>query len=548
MKKFLNINRYTSLIAFGILLLIAAGCKKVNTTDNLESPRLFQPGGLTVAAGQTSAKVTWSTPLFGSVTSKKLSYTAQFSRDTTFATVEFTLASDTTGVTITDDKLLVRQKYWVRVKSNATADQAESKWIESSKFSISGPQLFSAIRELEIKETEVTLRFTPNTIGLVKITMTPATGAAVDVALSAADIAAGIKVITGLTPGTAYSAELFDTKSKGYLTFTTLPLTVYTTVLNSGGDLATAIANAATGAVIGLNPGTYSLTSVATAILQKSITIKGTSYNPKDTKVLFKEFTLKGTGAGITLANIEFDGAAPGSAAYFINCTGAVADADASTFTSVTVDNCIVHNITNCFIRANRAAVNLHKIDFIKVNNTLVYDITSSSTYDLFTLDKLNFNRLDITKSTMYNLGRSIINCPTVLTQTPSPIIVINQCDFNNLGTDATKYVILDANANPVNFTMNNSIMANTPRLSGVNAASVRATASTITFNNNNFFKFVTTVGGSTVVSNPTQAANNSTVDLGWTATTSDFTLPAGSALRSSSTIGGAIGDPRWAY
>lgn len=559
MKKIFNTNYYTSLLAFGILLLIAAGCKKVNVTENLDTPRVFKPGSLSVAAGETTAKVTWAASLFSSSAAGKITYTAEFSQDTTFATKEFTLTSDTLGVTATDEKLAVRKKYWVRVKASAPG-QPDSKWVESSKFSISGTQLFLPVRELEIAETFVTLRFKP-TVGLTKITITPASGTATDVTLSASDAAAGIKVITGLTPGTAYSAELFDTKSKGYVEFTTLPLTTYSVVLNAGGDLAGAIASAANGAVIGLNPGTYNLTAVATAILQKSITIKGTSYNPKDTKVLFKEFTLKGTGAGITLANIECDGAAPGSAAYFINLTGAVNDADAATFTSITVDNCIVHNLANCFIRANRAAVNQHKIDFIKVNNTIVYDITVSSTYDLFTLDKLNFNRLDITKSTLYNLGRSVINCPTILTQTPSPIININLCDFNNLGTDASKYVLLDANTNPVSFTMSNSIFANTPRGAGVQTALTRSTGtgSSMTFVNNDLFKTFTTAAATTVVALPTGAAvaNNQSIDLGWTATTTafpatpgtgDFTLPAGSTLRTSSTVGGAIGDPRWAY
>jgi hypothetical protein len=547
MKKVLILNIYHSFFALGILLLVAAGCKKVNESSDLSTPRLFKPGGLTISAGQTSAKITWTTPLF-STTAQKLSYTAAFSKDSLFATTEFTVNSDTTGVTVTDDKLAVRQKYYVRVKANAYADHPESKWIESSGFAISGTQLFKPVRDLEIKETSITLRFTPTT-GLAKITITPLItgGQSTDVALTAADAAAGLKVITGLTAATKYSAELFDTKSKGYLTFTTLELTTYSLVLSSGGDLAGTIASAANNAIIGLNPGTYNLTAAATAVLNKTITLKSTSGNPSDTKVNFKEFTLKGTGAGIRVSGIEFDGAAPGSASYFINLTGAVADADAATFTSITIENCIIHNTANCLIRANRAAVGAHKIDFIKVINTIGYD-NPVSAYDYFTFDKLAFNRLDVTKSTFYNLSRSIINCPTVLTGLPAPVIVIDQCDFNNLGSDATKYVILDANTNPVNFTMQNSIIANVPRVAGVAAAAIRASVGTVAFNNNNVFKFATTPNGTTAVTLPSTAANNKTVDLGWTATTTDFTLPATSELRTFSTSSAAIGDPRWAY
>jgi hypothetical protein len=545
MKKILNINIYSSFLAFSFLLLITSGCKKVNTSTDLSTPRLFKPGAITVSAGQTSAKISWVVPLFAS--GQKLSYTAEFSKDTLFATTDFTLTTDTAGVTATDDKLAVRQKYYVRVKANAYADQPESKWMESSGFSISGTQLFQPVRELEIKETSVTLRFTP-TVGLNKITLTPATGQAVNVALTTTEAAAGLKVLTGLAPATKYSAELFlDTKSKGFLTFTTLPVTVYSVTLNPGDDLAATIAAAANNAIIGLNPGTYNLTAIATPILNKTITLKSTSYNPKDTKVNFKEFTLKGTGAGIKVSGIEFDGIAPGSASYFINLTGAVADADAAQFTSITIENCIIHNTANCLIRANRAAVGAHKIDFIKVTNTIGYD-NPVSTYDYFTLDKLAFNRLDVTKSTFYNLSRSIINCPTVLTGLPAPVMVIDQCDFNNLGSDATKYVILDANTNPVTFTMQNSIIANVPRVAGVAAAAIRASVGTVSFNNNDVFKFVTTLGGTTAVTLPATATNNRTTDLGWNATTTDFTLPATSDLRTFSTTGAAIGDPRWTY
>lgn len=543
MKKLIYTKANTLLLACGLLMAIVAGCKKVNNSDNLGPERIFKPGSVSVSAAQTSARVTWTASLLSD--GKKLTYTAQFSQDTTFATTEFTLTTDSLGLTVTDDKLAVRKKYWVRVKANATGDQPESKWAESSGFQITGVQLFLAVRDLEVKETSATLRFTP-TAGLDKIVLTPASGTATNVTLSATDASAGLKVITGLAAGTAYTAELFQgTKSKGLVTFTTQPLTVYTVKLNSGDNLATAIANAANNDVIGLNPGNYDLTASATAIAGKFITLKSTSSNPADTKVKFKEFDLKGTGAGLNFDGIEFDGAAPGNASYFINLVGATSDSQASAFISITVNNCIVHNTANCFIRGNRGAAGVHTIDFIKVTNTIGYD-NGISTYDYFTLDKLAFNRLEISKSTFYSISRSIINCTTTLTGT-APTIIVNQCDFNNLGSDAGKYVILDASANPVNFTFTNNILANTPRSGGVKSDAVRA-ATISAFSNNNFFNFVTTVGGSTNVALPAQAANNKSVDLGWTATTTDFTLPAGSELRTSSTVGGAIGDPRWAY
>jgi hypothetical protein len=81
-----------------------------------------------------------------------------------------------------------------------------------------------------------------------------------------------------------------------------------------------------------------------------------------------------------------------------------------------------------------------------------------------------------------------------------------------------------------------------------------RATAasSTLYFSYNNTFKLST--GGATpaAVGFPTYSyltmTANRTFDLGWSTTTNDFTLPAGSELRAGGKTGGVIGDPRWAY
>jgi hypothetical protein len=541
MKKIININVYSVLFALASLLLIA-GCKKINTTSDLSTPRIFKPGAVTVVAGQTSAKVTWTNTIL--VTAQKYSYTIQFSKDTLFGSVAFTMHSDTLGVTATDDSLTTKVKYWVRVKTNATATQPESNWAESKQFNITGEYYFLALRELEIKETSATIRFKPNTIA-TKITLT-AGSTSTDYPLSPTEISTGVKVITGLTAGTNYTAEIFAVaKSKGVETLSTLPLTVYTTILNPGADLNAAVAAAANNAVIGLNAGTYDASAIVTPITQKMITIKSTSGNPYDTKVLFKEMTVKGTGAGLKVSGIEFDGTA-GAASYFINFTGAAGDTDPSTYTSITVENCYVHNTANCFIRANRAAVNANKIDFIKVTNTIGYN-NSISTYDYFTLDKLVFNRLDITKSTFYNISRSIVACPTTTTGA-SPVVNIDMSTFNSFGSDATKYVIFDASANPITFSMTNCIIANVPRTAGAQAAAIRATAGVVTFSNNDYFKFTTLPGGTVPITVPNSGVANQTIDLGWTTATTDFTLPATSTLRTASSAGGAIGDPRWAY
>ena len=109
----------------------------------------------------------------------------------------------------------------------------------------------------------------------------------------------------------------------------------------------------------------------------------------------------------------------------------------------------------------------------------------------------------------------------------------------------------MDANANPISFTMQNSIMANTPREATVGTSLLRAatTGSDIVVRNSNLFKLTTGATPEVAQTFPSYVQQSSvqSVDLGWTKTTTTFDLPAASPLRTASTTGGAIGDLRWA-
>ncbi|KQM79103.1 hypothetical protein ASE74_00570 [Pedobacter sp. Leaf216] len=537
---------------FVILLLMTiaiSSCKKEDDAPT-EPARIFKPGDVKISAGETSAKLTWSLPLMS--TGKTFKYSIDFSTDSLFATVNYTTTADTAGVTVTEDNLAVRTKYYARIKANATESQPESKYVRSSAFQLTGIQLFQAIRDIEIKETTAKLYFTPTT-GLTSIVLTPATGAAVTVALNASDVTLGVKAFTTLTAGTKYTAELFaGPKSKGITTFTTLAPTTYTVKLNPGDDLAAAIASAANGAIIGLNPGTYTL-AAATFITQKTITIKSISGNPGDTKVNYKEIDVEGTGAGVTLSGIEFDGTA-GASLYFINFIGSqAANGSAATFTNVVVDNCITHGSTTAFLRGDRGtAVRDFKITGIIVNNSVVYDmgLNGSSAYYTFHLNKMQFTNLNISKSTFYNAGPGLVTASTTYTGDVTPTVSITNSTFNGFGGNA-KYALLDANANPINFTIVNSILANTPKSGTVNAAAIRGTgaASTLRISNSNYFNLSSALTNGTALTFGTATlVSNQSINLGWTAVTTDFTLPAGSPLRTAGSAGGPIGDPKWTY
>jgi len=68
-------------------------------------------------------------------------------------------------------------------------------------------------------------------------------------------------------------------------------------------------------------------------------------------------------------------------------------------------------------------------------------------------------------------------------------------------------------------------------------------------FSYNNTFNFTNGTGTTlTLPTTNTSQAGNQTIALGWVVTTTDFTLPANSPLRTASAASAPIGDPRWTY
>ncbi|OQP61247.1 hypothetical protein A3860_05920 [Niastella vici] len=540
-------NRITINILSGLLLAVAVYAVSCKKNDGLEPPRLFKPQGISVKTTETTATVTWSVPILSK--GQALTYTAEFSQDSTFATAEFSIETDTATITVSDDKIQLRKKYYVRIKANAYDNQPESKWERSSAFSINGEQWFYPIRDVELTETSVVLRWQPNP-QLTHITLFPNKGVMVTHNLTAAELSSGAVKVSGLISDTTYVAELFlGTKSKGILVFKTPAPTVYSVILNSGDDLVAAITNAVNNDVIGLNPGTYTAGTSNFTVLQKTVTVKSISNNPADTKVNFKEFTLRGNGAGINLEGIELDGTASG-ALYFINLTGVAADAEKCAYTQVSVSNCWVHGALTSFMRANRgSAAGDYTMDQILVKNAFVSDIGTNLSYNCFHLDKLLFKTMTVSKSTFYNVGQSLVTASTVLTAIPT--ITFDYCTLNNFGAKNLN-PILNAGSNPIKLNITNSIVANIPKASAtVKPELINATGAgtAVVFSNSNYFNLTNGSGTASTfpATNITMVGNNN-INLGWTTTTVDFTLPANSVLRTVSSAGGAIGDPRWTY
>jgi hypothetical protein len=509
---------------------------------------MFSPGRIDVKTGETKATLSWNPSLF--TEGKAVQYTVQIAKDSSFQTIEKTMVVDTTALTITEDELAIKQKFVARIKANTYNNTPESNWIISPSFSMTGEQIFLNIDPITLKDKSVVLSWRERA-GLTKIVLMPTGGQAQEVTLGATDIAARQKLVTGLTPSTAYKAEIFaGAKSVGIVSFTTKELSVFTTEITDADNLIEVINNAENNDVIGLKPGTYSYITENLTITNKHITLRSTSGDWKNTKVLFKEITLKGTGAGVRIMGLEFDGT-PGAASYFLNLVGLNAEAEAATFKSIWVENSVIHGTANCLIRANRAAANDHKIESIKFDNTVAYD-NGASTYNYFSLNKLEFKSLQLLNSTFYNTARAFIGWETNMTVSAMPTILISQTTINGFGFGNRNNILFDANGNVVDFMMQNSIVANVPKpgqtLSG--SSLLRAgTGSNVKVEYSNLFNLNNGATPAVDLTFPSlvQQTSVTNINLGWTYTTSDFTLPANSPLRSSGKGGVAIGDPRWA-
>ncbi|HEX6848530.1 MAG TPA: DUF5123 domain-containing protein [Chitinophagaceae bacterium] len=262
-----------------LIIVLLVGCaRETPEIEDPNLPRMFTPVGLRLTVSQTQVKIEWNPSLFSQ--DKDVQYTVEVSKDSSFQSApDFTKVVDTTVIIVTDADIAIRQRYFARIKANSSGSSAESKWMVSPPFTMTGEQIFVVpVPESDIIDNAVILRWTP-TPGVTKIVITLTGGSPVDVTISAADNTAGFKMIGGLTGSTTYSAEIFaGTRSKGLLSFTTKATITGTNIIDLRGItnrpsvLADTIPFIPSGSIVILKRGlTYNI--VSTTSLNKSMTI-----------------------------------------------------------------------------------------------------------------------------------------------------------------------------------------------------------------------------------------------------------------------------------
>lgn len=566
----MKIKKYNSIVSMMLLFVtITIGACTKTYEGFVEDPstnRAFIPTNFRVRASADTAIFSWNAGAQAS--GIRFKYTLDVSTDSTFANIDFTKIVDSTGVKILDPTLTVGKRYFARLRTNAIGSIQPSRWaFVANSFRITGLQYLRVVRNNDITDNSVALNWfiDPETATLDKVMLTTDDGQVTNVPLTPAEAASGKKTVTGLTAGTRYTVQIFTgTKSKGLANINTVRALTFTRILNPGDNVATAITSAVDGDLIGLNPGTHSMTGIVD-VVAKNITIRAVSNNPANTKLKLREINLKGDGAGITIAGLDLDANYSGTSfgGTLLQLKGQTADNAATVFRSVNIENCIIHDFTTNIFRGNYgSAANVHRLTSFSMNNCVVYNINktgSNSTYT-FSVEKLLFNVFNVSRSTLYNIGAGLVNMSTVLSSTePVPIVLFDYCTINNIGSQG-RYILIDAgSATNVIFNFQNSIMTNAPL--GVGGLAVSGTPHQIknqsavgNFVNSNYFNLLTakiSEAGFKQVLTGLYQFNNNEIDLGWTAATTDFTLgalPITSPLLKGSSSGNTIGDPRWAY
>lgn len=540
----------------GVILSFA--CDKDNELFKEFMPeRMFMPSKVIgTESGETEIKLSWGEAL----NTETATYIVEISKDTLFANGAFlSLDTDTAGVTLTDQQIEVRTKYFARVRTVGTGQSADSHWLHSNGFMIRGKQLFNLLDEqTDLQDKSVRLTWRPDETASRIIIGKPTgetneeTGAeqytiVQQVPLTQEELEIGERVIEELESETFYLAFLFAGEVQiGRLGFTTKATSNFTIEVYPEDDLAQTIADAEDQATIGLHPGVYDLTESVVRIENKHITLASVSGNPANTTLNPKGFELRGDGAGIHLYDLTIDQlGAEGT--YLVDLQGGGA-----TFTSIHVQGCRIQGIGRALVRGSRAGNREHRIDYIRVENSVLQD--NDQDYALFELQKLQMNRFELVNSTFNRISTNLLRYDTNI-GTPGASILIDHCTINAFGNTGGRRPLMDVNT-PADIVVSNSVLANSgwisPRFSSLSMSGdlLRAgNGASAQISNTNVFNLMNSATPPAPLNIPSAVvvSNILTEALPWDFNTVDFTLPDNSPLRTASSSAGPIGDPRWA-
>jgi len=511
------------IIATLLLTFIFANtsCESYNEPllDGIGNTREFSPIGLTARVrNQTFVELTWT------VKEGENKFVVEFSADDT----EFKTIYKTVEVTASQLPILVSLEgettYAIRVKA-VTPGLADSKWSVTTATTLS-EQLFLPVQPADIEAKQVTLRWTPNS-NVTQITVAPG---GITHAITPAEKAAGVAVITGLTGETAYTATLLNgAKKRGVVTFTT-GIDIGTGILVTTTDnLFQKITDAPSGSVLVFMPGDYTA-QTGTIAINKTITLRG--LKTADKSKLKVNFTLANNPANaaevVSLSLIDLDLSGTGLT------SGAITIATPATtqLGDVLISNCNVHDFPSQLIYGNASA----KLKSFTVDNSIIKNVNTAGSADFIDFRTTYVASISLTKSTFDTCSsRDFIRLDAAAGLTGTGLtstVLIDACTIYAPTLPLASRILY------LRFALNAPTVRNT--LFAVGSAvytNSTATAAPVFVNNNNFNSPNLQLAGSN--NRPDTAAT--VLDPQFvSAATGNFTI------KNQTLIDRQVGDPRW--
>ena len=509
-------------------ILLTTGCEDDIAPEitELELSRLLSPTNVDARiVNQTSIRLTWRAVRNAST------YTIEFFENDG---LDFSGTPLRTVTDITFDQLPIvvegfagETTYSIRMKAVGVSI-TESSWV-TGLIMTDQEQIFYPVDPTEITALGVTLRW-PAGETATSILFTPG-----DIihTVTAAEITAGVAIITGLASETAYTAKLLNvSKTRGTVTFTTLIDLGGATPINPEDDLNAAVAAAQNGDVLVLFPGVYSVYQGDIAI-NKSITIKG--LYPHNKPVIYNRFVFSSGVTDAAFTDLEMVGTideiTPKTAQAFFFDPGTY------DVNSILISGCLVRDYNQALIYGGSAVT---KVQTLTVHNCIASNIVNDGG-DFIDFRSGHVVNLNITNSTFNKVAgapRDFVRLDNSSGNFPGSVstVLIDHCTFYQVSNSRRiLYVRFNENAS----TVSNTIFAGADASYTGYFTNQSLTTQPVGLNNN-YFNAPSFLGGVT----------NGKFDISGTHTTLDpgFTNAEAGDFKvgNQDLILFGIGDPRW--
>lgn len=519
----MNRNTIYTSVFFLMTLIGFSGCKD-NTMDEitkLEVDRAFSPTDLTAnVVNKTDVRLTWKAVNNAKSYMIEIFETADFSgapvksiKDVTFLQLPYTvtgLGGDT--------------QYAIRVKAVGEGVD-DSKWISTS-LKTDAEQILQAVNPVKLTATSVALNW-PAGQTATTITINPGN---ITRTVTAAEVAAGEAVITGLAGETLYTARLLNgAKVRGTITFSTLLDLGGATSVSPSDDLATLISNANAGTVFALLPGTYNINADIT--INKTVSLKGAK--PSD-KPIIKGAVLRVKGnAGLGLKDLVLDG----TGSLNGNQTIIYDEASDNAYSDLVVENCEIKNYVKGLMYVNLKTL----IESVTFKGNLISNIECNGG-DFIDFRNGIAKTVNFSNNTVYNsaLARDFFRMdPAGGTNFPNitSVITISNNTLNGMVNGAANRLLYIRLAKQEIYFSKN-IVANSGGILTNQGSTIIVAANFIA---NNYFNAPTFMAGSATSGAKYDTGSFTTLNPGFT------NVAAGNFTISEITLkSNGIGDARW--